>query len=61
MNRTEIVTALKRQCSCYFDAKSGELWKCTPCYTRDYIDALTVRMKEIGCEHCNAQLKEILK
>lgn len=61
MNKTEIVTMLKKQCTCYFDAEDQELWKCTPCYARDYIELLASRLEEIGCEHCDKSVKELLK
>ena len=48
MNKTKIVDSLKKQCKCYFDAESSELWKCVACEARDYISLLTDRMEKIG-------------
>lgn len=61
MNKTETLERLKKKCVCYFDHESQELWKCTPCEARDYIQVLAGRMEEIGCEFCNKELKEMLK
>lgn len=61
MDKQEIIAALKRKCTCYFDAESGELWKCTPCDARDYIQLLLSRLEEIGCSECDVQIKELLK
>ena len=61
MNKTSVQRALRKQCSCFHDAEDNEFWKCFACDANDYIEALATRMNEIGCNHCDGTLKEMLK
>ncbi len=62
MNRTEILTALEKQCGCFFDSEGNEFWKCMACDTRDYIQLLVneIATSYIGKE-VDAKTRELLK
>lgn len=60
-SKSKIVRDLRKQCRCFYDAGSGEHWKCVSCEAREYIEALTNKMHGIGCEYCNKELKEMLE
>ena len=61
MNKTEVLEALKKKCTCFFDADNQELWKCAPCVARDYIEILASRLEGIGCTECDIKVKEMLE